>query len=304
MASVSFLQDHSPPVNTLTVHLPEQQSVVFNPADPQRALEQAEKTKLTSFFKLNQQDPDARRLLYVDIPQHYTWQPSKKVWQKRKNQRQAKTLMIGRVHIVHPNQGERFYLRLLLHHRTGPTCFQDLRVVEGETCPTFKEACLRLQLLEDDREWSECMTEAAFTQSANSLRALFVTVLTFCEPAEPLRLYDQHWESLSEDFRRRRQLQGVSQDAVEGASLNDLLCDLNDRLQQHGRSTVDFGLAEADYRQRNQLDISADQLDPDAATTFQLHQDKLNTEQAQVFAAVQAKVDRTEGGIIFIDAPG
>jgi hypothetical protein len=264
----------------------------------------AQRTKLTAFFQLNQEDPDARHLLYVQVPQHYTWQSGPQTWQKRKRQSSGTLQMIGRVHLAHPNQAERFYLRLLLHHRTGPTNFQEVRTVNGVECPTFKEACLRLQLLEDDNEWQECLKEAADTQSGPALRALLVTVFIFCEPAEPLRLYNDHMESLVQDLRRRRTLQGVPEDAADGASKNDLLCDLNDRLTQHGRSTTDFGLPAADYTQRSQLDIAADQLDPDATTTFQTAQGQLNAEQAEVFEAIRTKIDRTEGGIVFIDAPG
>jgi hypothetical protein len=288
----------------LPVHLPDQQSVVFDPADPQRALDRAQTTKLTAFFQLSQEDPAARGLLYIEAPRHYTWQPQQQAWQKRKRQSQGTPQMIGRVHLAHPNQGERFYLRLLLHHRTGPTSFEDVRTVDGVVCPTFKEACLRLKLLEDDKEWQDCLEEAAHTQFAPALRALLVTIFIFCEPAEPVSLFEDHLETLVHDLRRRRVDQGVPEDAVAGASRNDLLCDLNDRLAQHGRSTTDFGLPAADYTQRCQLDIAADQLDPDATTTFQTAQGQLNAEQAEVFEAVRTKVDRAEGGILFIDAPG
>ena len=34
----------------------------------------------------------------------------------------------------------------------GPTCFEDLRTVNGELCSGFQEACQKLGLLEDDTE--------------------------------------------------------------------------------------------------------------------------------------------------------
>ena len=299
-----FTQDRSPAVTALPVHLPQEQRVLFNPADPQRALDQAERTMLTAFFELNRDDPAARDHKYMDIPRYYTWQQPRKVWQKRKSQVTDTPANIGRVHNVHPNQGETFYLRLLLHHKTGPTSFSDLRTVEGEECATYKEACLRMHLLEDDTEWMACLTEAAQTSMPSALRALFVTVLTFCEPSEPLNLFEQHKNSLGDDFKRKRHRQGISENAIEKAALNDVLCDLNNRLQQHGYTTVDFGLPVADYRQQHQLDLSADQMDPDAGTTFELHHGHLNTEQAEVFAVVKAKIDQDEGGVVFIDAPG
>ena len=38
--------------------------------------------------------------------------------------------------------GERFYLRILLHHVKGPTSFEDVRTVEGRVCPSFKQVRL------------------------------------------------------------------------------------------------------------------------------------------------------------------
>ena len=35
----------------------------------------------------------------------------------------------------------------------GPTSFQFLRNIDGELCSTYREACQRLHLLEDDVHW-------------------------------------------------------------------------------------------------------------------------------------------------------
>ena len=42
---------------------------------------------------------------------------------------------------------------LLLVNVPGPTSFQFLRNVDGELCATYREACQRLHLLEDDVHW-------------------------------------------------------------------------------------------------------------------------------------------------------
>ena len=79
------------------------------------------KTILTEFFALCQVDNFAKTLLYVDVPEYYTW--SNKSWQRRKQGtevagypgvKQAQAL--GRVFPISPNQGECFYLHLLLYH--------------------------------------------------------------------------------------------------------------------------------------------------------------------------------------------
>ena len=45
--------------------------------------------------------------------------------------------MIGRLVYANPAEGERYYLRLLLCHIIGPTCFEDLYTANGVLHPTF-----------------------------------------------------------------------------------------------------------------------------------------------------------------------
>ena len=47
----------------------------------------------------------------------------------------------------------------------GPTSFHDLRTVNGHICETFREACNKRDLLEDDNHWNATLTEAAATDS-------------------------------------------------------------------------------------------------------------------------------------------
>ena len=64
--------------------------------------------------------------------------------------------MIGRVHTVNPVAGDTYYLRVLLHddHCRGKISFEDmLQLPSGHGCETYKEVCLELGLLHDDREW-------------------------------------------------------------------------------------------------------------------------------------------------------
>ena len=74
--------------------------------------------------------------------------------------------------------GECFYLRLLLHHITGPQSCAELKTVEGDLCSSFREACFRLGLLEDDNKYHLAMEEASVSDSASSLHSLFAVILT------------------------------------------------------------------------------------------------------------------------------
>lgn len=59
------LHQQYPSVNRLEVHLPESQWVTFNAnSDLQAVLDNNRETMLTSWFILNQNDPNARQYLY------------------------------------------------------------------------------------------------------------------------------------------------------------------------------------------------------------------------------------------------
>ena len=116
------------------------------------------------FFKLCQTDDFARGLLYRDVPKYYVWNlrsDKKRGIEPRTWIRRQSGTALGRVYAVHPNNPV-FYIRMLLHHVRGPTSFQDLRTVNGELCDSFKEACRRLNLLEDDTAWDSTLQVIKF----------------------------------------------------------------------------------------------------------------------------------------------
>ena len=71
-----------PPVKKLALHLEKQQTVLFrDDGDLEEALKNQEKTMLTEFFVLNQQDSEANQYLYPDILRHYAWKPNEKCYE-------------------------------------------------------------------------------------------------------------------------------------------------------------------------------------------------------------------------------
>ena len=98
----------------------------------------------------------------------------KKQWKRRVHEHSR---TIGRTHFVSPREGERYYLRLLLNHCRGCSCFEDLRNYQNIVHQTFKAACFARGLLEDDNEWHLCLAEAASVSVGPQLRELFVTIL-------------------------------------------------------------------------------------------------------------------------------
>ena len=55
----------------------------------------------------------------------------------------------------------------------------------------------RFYLLEDDNQCHLVMEEAAVSNSAASLCSLFAVILTWCEPNNPLDIYQHHKESIN-----------------------------------------------------------------------------------------------------------
>ena len=98
------IHEHSPGVEALSIHLPDQQIVNFDPVtETSQSVQNRQQNKLSTleaYFELCQNDPDARELLYSEVPEHYTWQKNK--WCKRK----TKEFKLGRVYPIHPSNME------------------------------------------------------------------------------------------------------------------------------------------------------------------------------------------------------
>ena len=69
---------------------------------------------------------------------------------------------IERIYYAHPVSDERFYLKILLNIIKGPTCYEDIHIVNGATYPNFKDACHALSLLDSDKKLNECLIEASY----------------------------------------------------------------------------------------------------------------------------------------------
>ncbi|KAK9713984.1 hypothetical protein RND81_06G063400 [Saponaria officinalis] len=125
----------------------------------------------------------------------------KKIWKMRQ-----KRMTISRIYFAPPNSGELYYLRLLLNIVKGATSYADIRTVNGVIHPTYKGACAALGLLDGDDEWNIALNEGATWSTAHQLRDLFVILLLFCEVSDPEKLWETHWEKLSDDIllRQRR----------------------------------------------------------------------------------------------------
>ncbi|XP_077215969.1 uncharacterized protein LOC143850629 [Tasmannia lanceolata] len=86
----------------------------------------------------------------------------------------------------------------------GLRSYEEIRTVNGVIHPTFKLACFSLGLLDGDKEWHDAINEASQWATAGQLRELFVTLLLFCEIANPFELWERNWQLLSDDIQFRQ----------------------------------------------------------------------------------------------------
>ena len=61
------MHDKSHTVMRMQIHLPNEQTVYFEPGHEEVAINRAHPSMLMQWFVLNQSDPEARRLLYTDV---------------------------------------------------------------------------------------------------------------------------------------------------------------------------------------------------------------------------------------------
>ena len=240
------ISDRHPSVMLLALHEPDRQSVLYTPENARHVVDNAAHTTLTAYFAKNAEVPDdhpTRRILYHDFPCHFTWDAKHKTWRDR----QRTSGQIGRVCTVHPNAGEKFYIRLLLCHVPGATSFESLRTLSnGQQCETFHAACRERLLLQNDDEWHRCMQEASHSQtSASALRHLFVTLLRCCQVQAPLDLWNRHRDELAADHLHRER-RSNNQQPMDDRIRNLALLDIDTILRSFGSSVTDYGLPQPD----------------------------------------------------------
>ena len=309
------IHERHPTVVHLSVHLENGQRVYFTGESAARIAEKPPNTTLTAFFELCRKDGDARTLLYPEVVKYYTWDVSSRKFAKRKvghlEDGKVCSDALGRVYTVHPNNGECFFLRMLLHNVRGPTSFSDLRTVEGTECSTYREACQKLGLLEEDKHWDTTMKEAELVSSPAQVRSLFSIILTTCSPSDPKGLWEKYREAMSEDI-----LLAIQRKAPSHAKLgfsaeifSRALVALEDRcLSMTGKRLDQLGLDAVEREEGDILDVEYLRERNYNTEELQAHvQEKkpsLNEDQKKAFDFILEQVESRQGGIVFLDAPG
>ncbi len=206
---------------------------------------------------------------------------------------------------IGPTAGEKFYLRTLLMVTRGPKSFDDLRTVDGTLCKSFHEACLKRGLLEDDGEWLICLQDAAEIQTGSQLRHLFATLLLFCAPAEPKKLWLQFQEKICDDLHHK--LYELGRTSVGENEVYDFGLHLIDNiLGDSGHSLSDFpSMPHPIYDWSDTINnhLISQQLNYDhQSETIMAHQfmKSMNSGQQHAFDKICQSVFCKEGKLFFI----
>ena len=291
------MHQQSDHVERLHVHLEDKHTVYFIQGSEAAAVhKKATKSKLLAWFQLNKHDANALSYLYIEIPEHYTWDNKLSKWKPR--QRGHHTT-IGRMFTVSPTDREKWFLRILLLHVRGATSFEDLRSVEGHPVPfpTFREACIAKGLTDDDSEWDTCLHEAATHSMPIQLRQLFAFICIMCEPTDPPALFHRHQDNLMEDYHRSFYNRETA--------LCMTFSDIGSVLRTHGKSLSNFGFQIPQINKDSY--INADKFyDPvfekaQFDKTFQM----LNPGQRIAFEEIREAIEnnKSEKRLFFIDGP-
>ncbi|XP_059311363.1 ATP-dependent DNA helicase PIF1-like [Lycium ferocissimum] len=246
----------------------------------------------------------SRHLIFLHL---WVWDATAKKWKRRQNGR-----AVGRIYFAHPASGERFYMRMLLNFVKGSTSFESIRTINGVPHKTYKEACYALGLLEDDKEWNDCLAEAACWASGNELRNLFVTILIHCQVSDSYKLWRTNYGILSEDIislqRKRFQLKELqlTEKQVEAYTLFEI----ESILRKMGKSLKDIdGLPLPDSALMNETGnrLINEELDYDKGALKKVHDKSfalLNDCQKSAYEAILTSVEKEEGRLFFINGHG
>ncbi|XP_073821135.1 uncharacterized protein [Musca autumnalis] len=311
------IHERHPTLVHLAVHLENGQRVYFTEANAALRAERPPATTLTNFFSTCQSDPFARTLLYSEMPRYYTWNAASKKFQRRKKGDTVagfadvySTDALGRIYTVHPRQDECFYLRLLLLNIRGPTSFDSLRTVDGVLCATFREACQRLNLLENDSHWDLTLADSIVSAPANQIRTLFAIIIATCNPSNPTALFDKYKDDMADDILHRVRTTTLNFDLEINEEIrNEVLVLVEDMcLLMCGSLLSTLGLPAPNRsihhafnsELQREKTYGRDELAERVRTNVPL----LNPEQKNVYNSLMKVVDDGTGGIYFLDAPG
>ncbi|XP_076944432.1 uncharacterized protein LOC143615082 [Bidens hawaiensis] len=273
-----------PPVTRLPFHLPGQQQVIYGPEEDIEDVLTKPSNAASMFIgwmEANKSYRHARKLSYAEFPTQFVWKktaPPK--WVPR-----LKGFAIGRIHAVPASFDEAYYLRILLNKVKGPQCFEDIRTVDGVVCDSFRDACYRRGILDDDKEYIEVTEEASHTANGYYLRNLFATMLITFSLSRP----DYVWDNTCDDQLKNLAL----------LEIDKFLVSNNSSLRRF--SHMPFLDQESISASMNPLMMEELAYDTDALTNdFKHLYISLTSEQKGAYNKIFDSWKRKKGGVFFV----
>ncbi|XP_074366848.1 uncharacterized protein LOC141707539 [Apium graveolens] len=205
-----------------------------------------------------------------------------------------------------------FFLRMLLMHIKGATSYQDLKIINGIVYNSYQEACDALGLLKDDRQWDVAMSENAVHAMPCQLRQLFVHISSNNQVADPLKLWEKHWESMFEDILliRRRNTNNNELYLNQSDIQNFSLAEIEKLFNGVGKSLKDYNsMSFPDDSFMHGLDnrLFSDELSYNKEHEHEEH-DKLyrtlNKEQFNAYASIIDSVENGKKNVFFVYGNG
>ncbi|KAF8094301.1 hypothetical protein N665_0366s0019 [Sinapis alba] len=193
-------------VEKLSFHLPGKQHVIFRGKDKMKVVvnhKLIENTMFLAWFELCKVDSLAKTITYVQIPYFFTFDKSKKKFNRRK-----RGFAIGRINYAPRKHEDAYYLRVLLNYVYGPTSYEDIKTFEGVLHKSYKKTCSARGLLDDDHEYIDDLLRRSYDSSASDLRQVYAMMLNNDSLESPENVWEHKWECLSDDieYNRRRVL--------------------------------------------------------------------------------------------------
>ncbi|XP_057426381.1 uncharacterized protein LOC130719785 [Lotus japonicus] len=254
-------------------------------------------------MEANSKYPEGRGLKYAEFPASFVYDKKEKKWSPRKQ-----GFSIGRINFVPPGCGELYYLRMLLNVQRGCTSFEDLRSVDNRVYDTFREACIALNLLKDDREYIDGILDVSTLASGSYMRGLFVSYLLGNSMADPLHVWMKTWSILADgivhDIRRTHNNLDL---VIDEEHLKQLcLMEIEKVLIVNGKSLKDFhNMPCVDSSILTQYGniLLLNELNFDTIEMSKLHVEcfsMLNSGQAKIYEEIMSAVNSDDGGFFFV----
>ena len=204
-----------------------------------------------------------------------------------------------------PHSKNTFFLRILLLKVKGPKSFEDLRTVDGVVYDTYQEAAVKLGLFEDDTTLEQTLEEAYSIKFGRVFRHCFVMLLINAAPTKPKDLWEKFKHKLCEDYLKDSNLEEPTT-----AMVDRCLIELSEMFKQQGHDMTTFGLPEPTDVDGafvpDSVEIERELNYDQEAETENANENyrKLNPDQKTAFDNIAESVDKQDGGLFFIGAPG